>query len=322
VTKFVVIVDRDQMDGIMDGRTPWERSGEDRGSFGSFFTRPTDRFRSEQNVAATLRAQIVGDETQRQRERCDIVGRIVAPRVALDAGRRAEEDGDGDAAARAYEACATYQKLPESATAALLLGRRIEESEPLAAEQWYRLAADLGESEARPIALLHLGMSVRRRGLLDEALEAYRRCVACGESVVRGMAAFRLGTVLEEQGDTEAAYLAYRDAVALDDEHGSPDAAVNLGTHEEGRGRFEEATRLWEYAYTSASVETRCVAALNLGRDAERVGRSDEARTWYDIAITSPDPEVTARARDQLRGVHPRDSTRARAPSRRGWWRR
>jgi TPR repeat protein len=77
------------------------------------------------------------------------------------------------------------------------------------AEDWYRKAADLGDSDAA----FNLGNLLHEAGNLEEAEDWYRKAADLGDSD----AAFNLGNLLHEAGNLEEAEDWYRKAADLGD---------------------------------------------------------------------------------------------------------
>jgi len=127
--------------------------------------------------------------------------------------------------------------------------------EPLTADQWYDLGADLEtaapddarDAYARAVALdprhasarVNLGRLLQDAGRPAEAAEQYRAALAVRPR--HPTAAFNLGTALEDLGHRPEAIEAYRKA--LDADHDFADAHFNLARLYEQTGRRAAALR-------------------------------------------------------------------------------
>lgn len=127
--------------------------------------------------------------------------------------------------------------------------------EPLTADQWYDLGADLEaaapddarDAYARAVALdprhasarVNLGRLLQDAGRAAEAAEQYRAALAARPR--HPTAAFNLGTALEDLGRRLEAIEAYREALEADD--GFADAHFNLARLYEQTGRRAAALR-------------------------------------------------------------------------------
>jgi tetratricopeptide (TPR) repeat protein len=144
----------------------------------------------------------------------------------------------------------------QAAPVARRLAREARRSdEPLTAEQWYDLGADLEtaapddarDAYARAVALdpkhagarVNLGRLLQDAGRPDEAAEQYRAALAVQPA--HSTAAFNLGTALEDLGRSAEAIEAYRQALEADGEFA--DAHFNLARLYEQTGRRAAALR-------------------------------------------------------------------------------
>jgi tetratricopeptide (TPR) repeat protein len=117
------------------------------------------------------------------------------------------------------------------------LGADLEEAAPAEARDAYRraLALDAGHADAH----VNLGRLLQLEGRTPEAIEHYRCSLRTGSP--DPTAAFNLGTALETLGRWNKAIEAYREALALD--HNFADAHFNLARLCEQTGQRAEAIR-------------------------------------------------------------------------------
>jgi tetratricopeptide (TPR) repeat protein len=138
----------------------------------------------------------------------------------------------------------------QAAPVARRLARRARRSEqPLTADQWYDLGADL--ETAAP----------------DDARDAYARAVALDPG--HASARVNLGRLLQDAGSLAEAAAQYRAALAVQPRH--PTAAFNLGTVLEDLGRRVEAIEAYRQALDADGDFAD--AHFNLARLYEQTGR-------------------------------------------------
>jgi Flp pilus assembly protein TadD len=175
---------------------------------------------------------------------------------------------------------------PKMAPAYLNLGLVQMDSDPAAAADAFRRAAELQPTESRPRFLA--GFSLERAGKIPEAIEQYRAAVALSPNDYAGH--FSLGRALLRANDAAGAEEQFRTAVALNANAGP--AKLGLGTALLAQGKYEAASdALAEYLKLAPGDKSahsdRAVALLNLDR-------YDDALAELDLATAGAAPSADA----------------------------
>ena len=124
-----------------------------------------------------------------------------------------------------------------------------------------------------------LGLALRQRGRLDEAIASYREAIRINPQSKYAQA--NLSRALLEQGRAEEAltHAAAAARIKPDDE----EARYNLGTALAGQGRFEEAVEALQIAVRLKPDYAK--AHANLGSALANLGRLDEAIAQFNEAL-------------------------------------
>jgi Flp pilus assembly protein TadD len=140
-----------------------------------------------------------------------------------------------------------------------------------------------------------LGLALRERGRLDEAIASYREAIEIDPGF--GDAHANLSQALLEEGRARESLTEAAAAARLkpDDE----EAQYNLGTALAGQGRFEEAIEALRAAVRLKPDYAK--AHANLGSALANLGRLDEAIAEFDLALRV-DPGL-AGVREELDGA-------------------
>jgi TPR repeat protein len=178
------------------------------------------------------------------------------------------ERGNASKAAQWYRKAADSGNTSAIVNLGLLLEQRGAADE---AEQWYRTAADAGNTDA----MFNLGVLLNQRGAADEAAQWYRTAADAGDTDAMA----NLGVVLREQGDADNAAQWYRKAA----DAGNTSAMFNLGNLLRKQGDAVEA----EQWYRTAADAGNTSAIVNLGLLLEQRGAADEAAQWYRNATAT-----------------------------------
>ena len=175
---------------------------------------------------------------------------------------------------------------PKMAPAHLNLGLVLMDSDPSAAADAFRHAADLLPSESRPRFLE--GFSLEHAGKLAEAIEQYRGALALDSKDYEIQ--FALGRALLRNKDAPGAEMQFRGAIAARED--SALARLGLANSLQAQAKYESASDAFaEYLKRNpgdrAAHFDRAFALFNLDRFDDALAELDRAE-----AGASPQPEI------------------------------
>jgi protein O-GlcNAc transferase len=175
---------------------------------------------------------------------------------------------------RNQEAAAAYRHAvifhPASPEAYLRMGAALHQCERtggaaretdtaiLGTEQCYRRSLELAPDQ--PLAHSNLGVWLKDRGRLGEAVACYRRALCLLPNYAEAQS--NLGNVLKEQGQGQAAVLSYRRSLACDPDNAS--VYLNLGNALREQSQSDEATAAFRHAMARKPEATETYGDLSL----------------------------------------------------------
>jgi tetratricopeptide (TPR) repeat protein len=207
---------------------------------------------------------------------------------------------------------------PKMAAAHLNLGLVLMDSDPAAAADAFRHAAELQPTESRPRFLA--GFCLEHAGKLSEATQQYREALALSPKDYE--AHFALGRALLRSGDAPGAEAQFRDAIAARD----TSAPARLGLSNallEQQKYAEAADALNEYLKLKsddwAAHFARATALYNLDRlddaimeldraDAGSASAADSLKMRADIYTRQKNWKIAAEALTQALRISPQDA--------------
>lgn len=197
-----------------------------------------------------------------------------------------------------------------TAQSALRLGYvRRDLDDPAGAEREYRRALALAPSMSR--ARVALGIQLRRRGELGEALSVLEGAAQAGSNEERARALVALGGALLASGRRPEAEKAFERAIA----YAPARAEVRIGIARawQGTGKREDAERALKVLARAAEIAPDLPAVwYALGRARERTNDAAGAREAYDRVLRIDPSNRLARRRAIRLALQGRDFARAR----------
>jgi serine/threonine-protein kinase len=155
--------------------------------------------------------------------------------------------------------------------------RKATPPEPAEAVRYLTAAASLRPDSSG--CLVNLGLALRDKGQLDEAIACYKRAIELDPKYAT--AHFLLGGVLHGKGQLDGAIASWRRAIELDPKHAR--AHSNLGVALLAKRQVDEATASFRKAI---ELDPKlAVAHLNLGNALSDKGQKDEAIVSWRKAI-------------------------------------
>ncbi|MFL6073284.1 MAG: tetratricopeptide repeat protein [Mycobacteriales bacterium] len=160
-----------------------------------------------------------------------------------------------------------------------------------------RSAAAGDDPRVATMATYVLGQTLRGRGDLEGAEEAYLRVVESGDPEYAPNAMLELGALAHAAEHVEAAAEWWRRAVDAGNEEAALRAATNLGGLGKHRRDLAEAEPWYRQVVESGHPESAALAAAHLGELCYWLGDADAATGWYRRALAATaDPGLVAEA--------------------------
>ncbi|MCY6384459.1 tetratricopeptide repeat protein, partial [Actinobacillus pleuropneumoniae] len=145
----------------------------------------------------------------------------------------------------------------------------------------YRNVNREDSAEAYVRAQLNVGITLEKKGKVDEAIVVYRNVTREGSAEQYAIAQVNLGIALGKQGKVDEAIVAYRNVNREDSAEVYVRAQINLGITLGEQGKFDEAIAAFNNVSREDSTELYAIAQVNLGITLRKQGRGDEAIVAY-----------------------------------------
>lgn len=140
-------------------------------------------------------------------------------------------------------------------------------------------------------------------GNIEQARAGYARAAESGDADIAPKAMMSLGVLESQHGDPAEARTWYTKAI----ESGHPDVApmsmLNVGVLELHQARLEEARAWFDRALASGQADAKAWALVNLGDLERRAGRIESTRRRYEEAAATGHPQASKAARQGLDDV-------------------
>ena len=305
--EITIVMDPEDVRKIEDGSAVWDTTGRPRGFERFLANEPGE---PSSGIAATLRAQVSGEPSQRRRQMCEagttvLVG-TTSTGIVLKCAIDAYEQGDTEREERAYRAMMQYGDDDADREAARLVHLGVakrRETATVEATELFRAASGAANGKIRAAAGYLLAKTLENAGDIEGAHRALRECAEQGAGYAAAKAAVELGGVFSDDSPREARRF-YETAINDGDPELSAYAAGCLATLDLQEGDVEQALLRWDYAFANGDRATRAIAAFNLGMawslDPSSAEYRQRAREYYTIALESDMPHVVEMAQQRL----------------------
>jgi tetratricopeptide (TPR) repeat protein len=142
---------------------------------------------------------------------------------------------------------------------------------------WFQAA--VAAAPANAAAHNSLGLTLKARGQLDEAIASWKQAIALDPKFA--MARVNLGNVLRAQGEVDAAIACYQEALELDPKFAGAHTGLGLTLYD--KGQVDAAIACYQ---TALEFDPKFVGAyVNLGTALKNKGQVDAAIACYEKAI-------------------------------------
>jgi tetratricopeptide (TPR) repeat protein len=202
----------------------------------------------------------------------------------------------------AYERVIASGNHEQMSTAAMQLATLLEgRGEKDAALEAYRLVADFADDPLYSVANLGVGIILREKGDLQEAIIAFQRVIDCAaDASIVAIAAWSLGETFDMQGEDEKAIGAYEQAIGSEDLSSSAGASAKLGRLLWKKGDSAGARSAWAYAINAGDPIQASIAEWLMGEELWKSGDIEDAITAFEHVAISEHAILASMAYCQL----------------------